>query len=69
MGQKMSRMKGRFRMKLDFNNIDKLLEQLDNLFPKITFGQHDSLDKIRYLSGQRSVVDFLLSQYHRNEES
>lgn len=66
----MSRMKGKIRMKLDFNNIDKLLEQLDNLFPRITFGQDDSLDKIRYLSGQRSVVDFLMSQYRRrNEES
>lgn len=37
------------------------LKALDQLFPERTPEPTESLDKIRYASGQRSVIRFLLS--------
>lgn len=39
----------------------EMLEALDLLFPERTPGPHESLDQIRYASGQRAVVRFLHS--------
>ena len=38
---------------------DEVLDALDQLFPERTPDLADSLDKIRYSSGQRSVIRFL----------
>lgn len=38
---------------------DEVLDALDQLFPEHTPDLADSIDKIRYSSGQRSVVNFL----------
>ena len=38
---------------------DELLDALDKLFPEKTPALTDSIDQIRYSSGQRSVIYFL----------
>lgn len=38
---------------------DKLLEELEEVFPAPVFGPTDSIEKIMYISGQRSVVEYL----------
>jgi hypothetical protein len=38
---------------------DEVLDALDQLFPEHTPDLTDSIDKIRYSSGQRSVIRFL----------
>lgn len=38
---------------------DELVEALDQLFPERTPELNDSIDQIRYASGQRSVIRFL----------
>ena len=38
---------------------DELLEALESLFPERTPDLNDSIDQIRYASGQRSVIRFL----------
>ena len=38
---------------------DEVLDALDQLFPDKTPELNDSIDKIRYSSGQRSVIRFL----------
>jgi len=38
---------------------DELFEALDALFPEKTPELSDSIDQIRYASGQRSVIRFL----------
>lgn len=38
---------------------DELLDALDKLFPEKSPGLGDSIDQIRYASGQRSVIHFL----------
>jgi hypothetical protein len=38
---------------------DELLDALDQLFPERTPELNDSIDQIRYASGQRSVIRFL----------
>ena len=38
---------------------DELLDALDKLFPEKTPALTDSVDQIRYSSGQRSVIHFL----------
>lgn len=38
---------------------DELLDALDKLFPERTPELTDSIDQIRYASGQRSVIRFL----------
>lgn len=38
---------------------DELLDALDQLFPERTPELNDSVDQIRYASGQRSVIRFL----------
>ena len=38
---------------------DELLDALDQLFPERTPALGDSIDQIRYASGQRSVIHFL----------
>ena len=39
---------------------DEVLDALDKLFPERTPELADSVDQIRYSSGQRSVIRFLL---------
>lgn len=38
---------------------DEALEILDQFFPERTPGLGDTMDQIRYASGQRSVIRFL----------
>lgn len=38
---------------------DELVDALDQLFPERTPELNDSIDQIRYASGQRSVIRFL----------
>ncbi|MBM4179493.1 MAG: hypothetical protein FJ211_09195 [Ignavibacteria bacterium] len=38
---------------------DELLDALDQLFPEKTPELTDSIDQVRYASGQRSVIRFL----------
>lgn len=38
---------------------DEMLDALDQLFPERTPELTDSLDQVRYASGQRSVIRFL----------
>lgn len=38
---------------------DEVLDALDQLFPERTPGLNEPIDKIRYCSGQRSVIHFL----------
>jgi hypothetical protein len=38
---------------------DEMLDALDELFPERTPELTDSLDQVRYASGQRSVIRFL----------
>ena len=38
---------------------DEVLDALDRLFPERTPELTDSIDQIRYASGQRSVIRFL----------
>lgn len=40
---------------------DEMLEALDLFFPERSPEPHESIDEIRYASGQRSVVRFLRS--------
>lgn len=40
---------------------EELLDALDEMFPEKTPEMSDSIDQIRYSSGQRSVVRFLRS--------
>lgn len=43
---------------------DELLDALDKLFPERTPELNDSIDEIRYSSGQRSVIRFLRGLTH-----
>ena len=42
-----------------------ILEELEEIFPPITFNPEDSMEQIMYRSGQRSVVEWIV---HRMEE-
>lgn len=42
---------------------DKLIEELEEVFPAPNFGPADPIEKIMYVSGQRSVVNYLKSKY------
>ena len=46
-------------------NINYILEELEENFPPITPNPEDSMQKIMYRSGQRSVVEWFV---HRMEE-
>jgi len=46
-------------------NLNYILEELEENFPPITPNPEDSMQKIMYRSGQRSVVEWLV---HRMEE-
>jgi len=43
------------------STVEKLVEKLDKAFPLYNPAPDDSLAKIMYLAGQRSVVDFIRS--------
>jgi len=40
----------------------KLLEELKEVFPPIIVGPTDSVEKIMYISGQQSVVEWLTTR-------
>lgn len=46
---------------------DEALDALDKLFPERTPDLTDSIDQIRYASGQRSVIRFLRSLTNEQE--
>ena len=46
----------------------EMMEALDHFFPERTPELSDSIDSIRYASGQRSVVRFLRGLTHGQEE-
>jgi len=39
-----------------------LLDELKEVFPPITIGPTDNIEKIMYISGQQSVVDWLINR-------
>ncbi len=39
-----------------------LLEELKEVFPPITVGPKDRIEQIMYISGQQSVVDWLIKR-------
>lgn len=45
--------------------IDKLLLELSNMYPVVTPGPNDSIAKIMYQSGQRSVVEYIQSKQEK----
>nr|BAR25490.1 hypothetical protein [uncultured Mediterranean phage uvMED]BAR25540.1 hypothetical protein [uncultured Mediterranean phage uvMED] len=40
-------------------NLQKLVDELEDLYPAITHSPKDQLSEIMYRSGQRSVVEFI----------
>ena len=46
-------------------NMNYILEELEEIYPPITFNPEDSMEQIMYRSGQRSVVEWIV---HRMEE-
>lgn len=38
---------------------EQLITELEEVFPAPTFGPADSIEKIMYISGQRSVIEYL----------
>ena len=55
-------------MKIDLRRHTHLIEELDRMFPLVNPGLNDSLDAIRYRSGQRYVVEYLKDQLKYQEE-
>ena len=45
--------------------IDKLLIELNSMYPVVTPGPNDSIAKIMYQSGQRSVVEYIQSKQEK----
>ena len=43
----------------DDRPFDKLLKELEEVYPAPAFGPADSIEKIMYVSGQRSVIEYL----------
>ena len=43
----------------DERPFDKLITELEEIYPAPTFGPTDSIEKIMYVSGQRSVIEYL----------
>ena len=43
----------------DDRPFDKLVKELEEVYPAPTFGPADSIEKIMYVSGQRSVIEYL----------
>lgn len=48
---------------------EDLLKELDTLFPLRNIPLGMSLDELRYVSGQRSVVEFLWSAFLETQEN
>lgn len=46
-----------------------LLEELEERFPERTPTLHQSIDEIRFQSGQRDVIRFLRDQFNRQNEA
>ena len=42
--------------------LTKLCDELDAMYPQNTPGPQDNISKIMYLSGQRSVVEYILAK-------
>jgi hypothetical protein len=42
--------------------LTKLCDELDAMYPQFTPGPQDSMTKIMYKSGQRSVVEYILEK-------
>ncbi len=48
-------------------NLEQILSELEEIYPAITPTPEDSLERIMYRSGQRSVVDWIKTRI--NEEN
>ena len=48
-------------------NLESILSELEEIYPAITPTPEDSLERIMYRSGQRSVVDWIKTRI--NEEN
>jgi hypothetical protein len=42
--------------------LERLGKELEDLYPLVTPSPNDSIEQIMYRSGQRSVVDYILSK-------
>ena len=47
--------------------VDDLLKEIDEIFPHQHFGPTDSIESIMYVSGQRSVVEYLFNKYNQED--
>ena len=54
-------------MMLDLTEVQ--VEQLEGIFPNVAPGQSESIDQIRFKSGQVSVVRFIREQFNRQMKS
>tara|TARA_S200002703_G_scaffold143284_1_gene136221 strand:- start:88 stop:282 length:195 start_codon:yes stop_codon:yes gene_type:complete len=54
----------------EFPKVTKaMLKALDERFPMQDFGQTDDITKLNFHYGQRSVINFLKSEYHIQNEN
>ena len=42
--------------------LERLVQELEELYPPITPSPNDSIEQIMYRSGQRSVVEYIISK-------
>lgn len=50
----------------DDGPLTKLVDELDQVFPAPQFGPTDAIEKIMYVSGQRSVVEYIKLKLEEN---
>ncbi|WP_019406196.1 hypothetical protein [Stutzerimonas stutzeri] len=55
-------------MNIDIRRHKDLIELLDTLYPRKTYGHDASVDLIRFECGQRSVVEMLQNELRYQEE-
>uniref|UniRef100_A0A6M3XSM4 Uncharacterized protein n=1 Tax=viral metagenome TaxID=1070528 RepID=A0A6M3XSM4_9ZZZZ len=55
-------------MNIDIRRHKDLIELLDTLYPRKTYGHDVPVDLIRFESGQRSVVEMLQNELRYQEE-
>ena len=44
-----------------------VLTEMEDRFPQVTPSPEDSIEKIMYRSGQRSVVEWLINRFEEND--
>ena len=47
-------------------SLDQVLQEMEEIFPKVTPSPDNTLSQIMYKSGQRSVVEWLINRLDKN---